>query len=661
MKIRRIYFILALLIAYSNSAVCQSLSRRDSLILVLKDAREDTLKVWNYISVGQLYESNNPDSAIWFYEQALNLSRRLKYTRGIISYYTNVTYVYNILGKIDTSVLLNRESVRIAREFGDQERLGSCLCNLGSSYQYKEQYDSAMKYYIEAIAIFDRINLSNKLHVIYGNLVGICKIVKDYDKAFQFLNKGLVLARESGDDISLLTLLNNGSEICINTGREAEAEKYLIEGIALARSLKNDFALASMLDNLGDLYLKKLLHNESIPLFKESLKISVSIDNPEGECIALRGLAYCYLDKKQFRSALEYASKSLEISITQNFRKHQRINYLLLSDINLAMGNMLGYYKYRYRIDSISSIIDEERISENVEEMEQRYKASIREKQIEDLESEKALQKLHYRTNLFLLFSLTGISFTILVILYMKARSNRQRRIILEKEKMIQQQRINELEKEKQLAASESVLKGQEEERKRLAKDLHDGLGGMLSGIKYSFSNMKENILMTPENQRAFERSMDMLDSSINELRRVAHNMMPESLIRFGLETSVRDICRDITDSGALNVNFQSIGLNELKTEQQVQIIIYRIVQELLNNVMKHAVAQNALVQLIYNDKKLHITVEDDGQGFDTSKLEFSKGIGFSNLKSRVDYLGGTLEVISSFGKGTTVDIELHI
>lgn len=661
MKIRHIYIVLALLPANSPAVTGQLLNERDSLRNVIINAREDTLKVWNYISLGQLYESNNPDSAIWFYEQALNLSKRLDYTRGIISYYTNVTYVYNILGKKDTSVYLNRESVKIAREFGDQERLASCLGNLGASFQYMEEYDSAMKYYIQATAILERINLTNKLHIIYGNLVAICNIVEDYDKALQFLSKGLMLARESGDDISLLALLNNGSETCINTGRQAEAEKYLIEGITLARSLRNDFALASMLDNLGDLYLKKLKHNEAIPLFKEALKISVTIGNPEGECISLRGLAYCYLDKKQFHTALDYANRSLEISKINSYRNQEETNHLIISDIYLATGNMPQYYIYRYRADSISAIIDKERIGRNVEAMEQQYKARAREKQIEDLENEQALQKLHYRTNLFILISLIGISFTILVVLSMKVRSNRQKRIILEKEKLIQQQRINELEREKQLAASEAVLKGQEEERKRLAKDLHDGLGGMLSGIKYSFSNVKENIIMSPENQRAFERSMDMLDSSISELRRVAHNMMPESLIRFGLEISVRDICRDITNSGALNVSFQAFGINELKADQQTQIIIYRIIQELLNNIMKHAAAKSAIVQLTFIDNRLSITVEDDGKGFDVKLIDPSKGLGLSNLKSRVEYLGGELEIESEQGKGTTVNIEIIV
>jgi len=641
MKIRHFNIVPALLLMNSLSLTGQSLNERDSLRHLVMNYREDTLKVWNYISLGQMYESNKPDSAIWFYEQALNLSRRLGYTRGIISYYTNVTYVYNIIGKKDTSLLLNLQSVKIARDYGDEERLASCMSNVGASFQYMEQYDSAMKYYLESSEILERIGLKNRLDVIYGNLVAVCNLAGDYDKALVYIDKGLPLARESGDKNSLLALLNNGSSSLINTGNLREAERFILEGIALARSQNNNYAVSSMLGNLGDLYLKQNKFEESLPVYKEALEIAVSVGDVEGQSIFYRGLAYYYLNKLQFHTSLDFVLKSLDLAVKNNFLKQEQNDYLLISDINLAMGNLETYNKYRFKSDSVQSLIDKERIQRNIEMLEQRFKAKEREKQIEELENEKVIQKLSYRTGLFILISLIGISFTILVILSMKVRSNRQRRVILEKEKLIQQQRITELEKEKQLAASEAVLKGQEEERKRLAKDLHDGLGGMLSGIKYSFSNVKENIIMTPENQRAFERSMDMLDSSISELRRVAHNMMPESLIRFGLEISVRDICRDITNSGALNVSFQAFGINELKADQQTQIIIYRIIQELLNNIMKHAAAKNAIVQLTFLDNSLNITVEDDGKGFDVKMIDPSKGLGLNNLKSRVEYLGG--------------------
>ena len=166
---------------------------------------------------------------------------------------------------------------------------------------------------------------------------------------------------------------------------------------------------------------------------------------------------------------------------------------------------------------------------------------------------------------------------------------------------------------------------------------------------------------MTPDNQQAFERSMDMLDSSIKEMRRVAHNMMPEALVKFGLDTALKDFCNDINQSGALQVNYQPIGMENAVIEQTTAITIYRIVQELINNTMKHAAAKTAIVQVTRSGGQLTITVEDDGAGFDTAILKQSKGIGWSNIQNRVDFLKGTLDVRSEKEKGTSVHIELNV
>jgi signal transduction histidine kinase len=224
----------------------------------------------------------------------------------------------------------------------------------------------------------------------------------------------------------------------------------------------------------------------------------------------------------------------------------------------------------------------------------------------------------------------------------------------------IHQQQLLEMEAEKKLSATEAILKGEEQERTRLAKDLHDGLGGILSGIKFSFQTMRGNLVMTADNQQAFERSMDMLDSSIKEMRRVAHNMMPEALVKFGLDTALKDFCEDINQSGALQVVYQSFGMENVQVEQTAAIAIYRIVQELLNNTMKHAAARTAIVQLSKTADGMNITVEDDGKGFDPVILNNAKGIGWNNIQSRVEYLKGKMDVLSAPGKGTSVNIELN-
>jgi two-component system NarL family sensor kinase len=192
-----------------------------------------------------------------------------------------------------------------------------------------------------------------------------------------------------------------------------------------------------------------------------------------------------------------------------------------------------------------------------------------------------------------------------------------------------------------------------------LAKDLHDGLGGLLSGIKYSFQTMKENLILTPENAQVFERSLDMLDSSIHEMRRVAHNLMPESIFRFGLDAALNDFCAGINESGVLKVKYQSFGLENVHFKNTVSVSVYRIIQELVNNIIKHAEGKQALVQLAFSKDLLFIDVEDDGKGFNTEELKTRKGIGWSNIYSRIDYLNGKLDLKSEPGKGTIVHIEI--
>jgi two-component system, NarL family, sensor kinase len=218
-----------------------------------------------------------------------------------------------------------------------------------------------------------------------------------------------------------------------------------------------------------------------------------------------------------------------------------------------------------------------------------------------------------------------------------------------------------EREKGKLLEATEAVLKGEEHERIRLARDLHDGLVGMLSGIKYSLHTIKNDLAATSQNRQAFERSMDMLDSSIKEMRRVAHDMMPEGLIRFGLNTALRDFCNDVTQRGALKISYQSIGMDAVLLDQTIAIVIYRIVQELVNNAVQHASATSAIVQIACSGRRLSLTVEDNGRGFDTRLLHDSKGLGWVNIGHRVEYLSGRCDVTSRPGEGTSVHLELEV
>ena len=217
--------------------------------------------------------------------------------------------------------------------------------------------------------------------------------------------------------------------------------------------------------------------------------------------------------------------------------------------------------------------------------------------------------------------------------------------------KELSEQQVIRLEKEKQLIATQANLEGEVTERSRLARDLHDGLGGMLSAVKLNLFDMKNGgAVIASDDVLQFNKVLEMLDSSITELRRVAHNMMPESLSRYGLKVSLQDFCDSLQ-----NVHFHFFG-NDKRLDNKLEMMIYRSVHELVNNALKYADAENINVQIVQQPDTVSLTVQDDGRGFDTSAP--TRGTGLTNIRTRAESVGGTMHIFSEPGNGTEINVE---
>ena len=171
---------------------------------------------------------------------------------------------------------------------------------------------------------------------------------------------------------------------------------------------------------------------------------------------------------------------------------------------------------------------------------------------------------------------------------------------------------------------------------------------------------MKENLIMDAESVTSFEKSILQLDNTIAELRKVAHNLMPEALVKFGLKNAILDFCNSMQLSSKTKIIFEQLGTERLLSNT-ADLYIYRIVQELINNAIKHADADQILVQLTKTNDKVLLTVEDDGKGFNTELIRSAKGIGLKNIQQRVDYLKGKIDIASQAAEGTSVNIELYV
>ena len=232
---------------------------------------------------------------------------------------------------------------------------------------------------------------------------------------------------------------------------------------------------------------------------------------------------------------------------------------------------------------------------------------------------------------------------------------NRQKKALLKQE--IQEREIQQLINDKERTLFGAMMEGAEQERKRLAVDLHDGLGGRLSGISIKLSKLAEDKRFN-KTATNIDSILENMDDSLQELRVVARNLMPETLHNYGLKAALEDYCSTLKDRDT-NIVLQYYS-NQNITDEHKKLMLYRIIQELINNAVKHAKANEILIQFMNDNGNIDLTVDDDGIGFNIN-LKQHDGMGFMNLNNRVNYLNGTMDVRSVINEGTSVNIQIEI
>ncbi|MBK8141193.1 MAG: sensor histidine kinase [Chitinophagaceae bacterium] len=261
------------------------------------------------------------------------------------------------------------------------------------------------------------------------------------------------------------------------------------------------------------------------------------------------------------------------------------------------------------------------------------------------------------RNRLMLIGGLAAVS--LLLVLGLLYRNSKQKNLIAQKENNYQQEQIKFLERQQQVVSLQSMVNGQETERTRIAKDLHDGLGGLFSTIKMHFSTLQHEKAELKADL-LFTKSYDMLNTASEEVRRIAHNMMPEVLIKLGLVQATQELCNSISAGKLLNVSMQAYGMDK-RLNASTEVMLFRILQELLNNIIKHSQASEAIIQFNRDGNRLSVTVEDNGRGFSLAETDGKTHAGLSSVESRVTYLNGKLSIDSQKEVGTTVMMDFLI
>lgn len=640
----------------ASSVIAQN-KELDSIRAVIElHPKRDTTRVSIIMDYVISAVNENTTHLLPYLTEMISISKERNYSPGLQSAYLTAQIYYSDRGDFTTGILYADSAFNILNvDHSKKAIIKSAYLhhNLGGDYQKMGNYQQAIYHYTNAAAILEKYN-SEVVANVYSGLAGVYEKLLQPDKAMEYDKKAIAVAEKSGNKTSILRRYLNLIVRYINQKNFDMAEEQLNKIEPMVMEVQQSFSMFMFHQNKGYVLQNKKKYGEAVSNFELANSYAKANDDKYQQIVILNPLSECLMDAGRMKDAKLFLDTLLIKSREYQMRFGELNAYAGLADWYERQGNYKSANDFLNKKMSLSDSISSDEMKEKIAIMETRFNLQGLDKEIKILQSEKQLHELSIRQKNILNYMLIGGAIIVVIISLLSYRNYRHKQ-------NIQQQRITKLETLQKLTATEAVLKGEEQERTRLAKDLHDGLGGMLSGIKYSLNAMKGNLIMTPDNAQAFERSIDMLDSSIKEMRRVAHNMMPEALVKFGLDTALKDFCNDINQSGVLHVSYQSIGLGELSLSQTTAIAVYRIVQELLNNVMKHAAAKTVVVQASKTNDNISVTVEDDGKGFDPVILKGTKGMGWSNIQSRIAYLKGKLDVQSGPGKGTSVMIEFNV
>ncbi len=537
------------------------------------------------------------DTALIYYDKALEYAIKIN-DRKIYRIYLHKGAIYYQQGDYSTTLELLLKALSLVQEIDDKIGETTVLNNIGNVYSMLGDYDHSIHYFEKAREIMEEHKLDLQRITIYETLGGVYYENKDYEKALEY---------------RLLV-----KELC-----EIEGNKRY--------TIYNNIGLAYIYIDASEEYERAVEYAE------EAVKLAEEFENPHAIYASLFVLSDAYFHSKRYKECEATAMRAWEMESTNVENTFKLAS--LLGITNMYLNNKENAMTFIEKLNDLKKDLNRKDYHANLMNMEVKYETEKKEMRIAALEQE---QKLYMILGIAVVFAfLLGIG----LLVY-------RHRLITQKKKLAEQQ-VVQLEQEQELIATRSALNAEKTEREIIARDLHDGVGAMLSVVKSNMDIMKPYSLIESTEANHLKKALDVLDKSIAELRRVAHHIMPATLIAKGLATALEDFCHSIPE-----VEFHiTEPIHRFDTEKE--LVLYRCAYELVNNALRHANASCIDVHLSMDEQTVYLSVVDDGCGFDPQTTLM--GMGINNMRTRLSVFNGQIDIFSEPGKGTEINIELRL
>jgi signal transduction histidine kinase len=627
----------------------------------------DTTTILKLLTNSRRYRDSMPEKALQMINEALNKSKLSGYAKGEALAYarlgrwyfgsnmdTSISYARKALDLFDTKVTAPDTKADIhlllAEGFDEQGRTDS------SAYYYYVLGDEADAGNITKPEFL--IEVFTKLAIFWVNIKESSNDKKMAGLIRGYIQKAKEISKQMKDTADASSSVYFMQGIYYHGMRQFDSSRYFYLRFIEARERIKNVNLVRKIatfSNIIETYLEEMRPNEALPYI---IKVK-ELGNDPGQNNYLsffmafvglqEGKALCML--KRYPEVIGvYVSSLAKLNTTGGHLRQEVVDaykylgeaYEATGDYKAALSNKSLYIKL---YDSLSR---KEKL-DIIGRQEIRYRIAQKDKELIEKQLTIARVNEKVRTRNGIIAAIVALVLFLGLIFTMWRRRN------LHKQKL-QQQSIENLQQKIKIERLNATIAGEEKERTRIARELHDGIGGLITAAKMNFELAKNKTI--EETNPDFKQGMKLLEEAGTELRQAARNLMPEVLLQEGLIKALQVFCERITEKSSIQINFQSFGDKKI-TDPNLELSVYRIIQELVHNIVKHSKAQTALVQVSFQDDGgMNITVEDDGIGMNRTSITHGTGMGMKNIQERIKETGGKLDIQTEEGKGTSVYIE---
>lgn len=579
------------------------------------------------------------DSAEIIYKQAGQLARSIGFYPGFLEYTGRYTGLLYSQLRFDEALEVAKEQLAVARLAGDKRKEANAFNNMALQYQEKGMMRTATEHFVSALEIAEQMNERQTMQKFYSNFSSIFFELKDKEKSLHYARKGYALAREMDDSVQIANSLVNLAVSEVLNGHYDSALIHSQQTLLLQHKTPQATTLTAYI-NLGEIYRHLGRYDESIGAYAKARKMLNGELSGDDEVRILSGMAVTCQAMGQLAMAGKYIDQALPLAEEHLSKIDLRELYKQAAGIKSGLNLPAQAFDLLQKYTELNDSLVNHATRMSVQELEIRYQISDKEKKL--AEQQLRLSRQHnqlQRKNAWI-----GLAIAVIVVLM----------LLVAVGYLVRKQKRKANQSKRNAALLQARLQGEEQERTRTARELHDGVGSTLSAAKMHLYTLQVSI--DQSKAPLCGKAVDLVENALHEIRSLSHNLAPEILLREGLEYAVKSYCARVSND-QLEIQVYITGqLPDMPEE--TQLLIYRVIQEAVNNIQKHSGATQALVQLGMDNDRLSVVIEDNGKGFDAAQLQ-SSGIGLYNLLARIKLLQGEYQIESAPGNGTAISLTL--